>query len=365
LRVVQRAGTSALYARGTVRGRSVFQSLGTDDPGLAEEACAALSASLFRAAVHGVEAKPKVTFAAAALVYLERPTDKPVSTHTKMALRRVLTHFGPSKVCDAIDQQAIDAAGRALCKPGATAATVLRAVTTPVRAVLSYAAERGWCVALRFAKAKGGGRRTDWFTPSEAEALIEAAADHVKPLLAFLFGTGARMGEAVALDWVDVDLRHARCVFRDTKNGLDRIVELPPRAVAALSGLTGVRKGPVFLAPQGNPAWKGCKWVAYRLSGDNKHGSGGGQIKRAWATALKGAGIARHLTPHHARHAFATWHYCVHKDAFRLMGDGGWKTVSMVQRYAKLAPNGMRAEIEAFWAGVDSAKSVQFLAKTA
>jgi integrase len=366
LRVVRRAGSASLYARGTVGGKSVFQSLGTDDLRLAEEACAALAAKLFRAAVHGIAPKPKVTFAAAALAYLERPTDRPVSRHTKMALRRILTHFGPSALCEATDQAAIDAAGRALCKPGATAATVLRAVTTPVKAVLTYAAERGWCAAPRFRKAKGGGKRTDWFAPAEAEALIQAAAPHVKPLLVILFCTGARMGEAVALDWADVDLKHARCVFRDTKTSHDRIVDLPPRAVTVLASLAGDRKGPVFLAPKGNPAWAGCKWVPYRLSGDNKHGSGGGQIKKAWATAMKGAEITRHLTPHHARHSFATWHYCVHKDAFRLMEDGGWRTVTMVQRYAKLAPNGMRAEIEAFWARPDScAPAVHTLAKTA
>ena len=41
LKVVVRAGSSALYLRGTVRGQRIFESVGTDDPELAEEARAA------------------------------------------------------------------------------------------------------------------------------------------------------------------------------------------------------------------------------------------------------------------------------------------------------------------------------------
>jgi integrase len=315
-------------------------------------------AELYRRVLHGT--KPTATFAQAALAYLKRPTeDRPISTHTKMAIGRVAAHFGAAIMCDQIDQTAIDAAARALCSSDAKAATILRAVTTPTKAVLTYAARRGWCNLPAFESAKGGGKRTDWFTPAEAAATIDGAATHLKPLLAFLFCTGARVGEAVALEWPNVDLKYNRVTLLGeqdddgrggTKNGLDRIVDLPPRAIVALSKLTH-RTGRVFLAPVGNPSAKTKRWEPYRLSGDNKFGSGGGQIKRSWATALKTAGITRHLTPHHARHTWATWAYCTHKDLIRLRQDGGWKTTSQCERYAKLAPDGMRAEIEAFWAG--------------
>ena len=81
-------------------------------------------------------------------------------------------------------------------------------------------------------------------------------------------------------------------MLRETKNGTDRIVDLPPRAVAALASLSA-RLGRVFLAPHGNPAFGRVQMVPYQLSGDNKFGSGGGQIKRSWATALKGAEVWR------------------------------------------------------------------------
>jgi hypothetical protein len=193
--------------------------------------------------------------------------------------------------------------------------------------------------------------RTDWFRSAEAEAMIGAAAEHLKPMLIFLFCTGARVGEAVALEWTSVDLRHARATLRETKNGDDRIVDLSTRAVAALPNLQGERTGRVFRNHRGEP---------FRLSGDNKFGSGGGQIKRSWKTALAGAKINRHLTPHHARHTWATLHYLVHKDIVRLRIDGSWKTISQCERYTKLAPDGLRQEAEGFMAGTSTcAESVQ------
>ena len=349
LKVIKRG--SSYYLQGTIRGRRIREAVGTDNAAIAEEARVVREAELLRAAIHGT--KETVTFAQAALDYLSRPADgRPISAHSKMALGRIAKHFGPKLRCDQIDQRAIDLAGRALCPNAKKAVTIHRAVTTPVRAVLNYAARRGWCPVPNFETAKGGGKRTDWFTPAEANAMIAAAADHLRPLLTFLFCTGARMGEAVALDWSAIDLGNARAVLRETKNGDDRIVDLCPRVVAALSCLPGERTGRVFLCPVGNPKAKTPTMAPYRLSGDNIFGSGGGQIKRSWATALKASGIARHLTPHHTRHSWATWKALVYDgNLLKLKHEGGWRSITMCERYAKLAPDGMRGSAEAFFAG--------------
>ena len=73
---------------------------------------------------------------------------------------------------------------------------------------------------------------------------------------------------------------------------------------------------------------------------------------------MKAAGITRHVTPHHARHTWASWHYAVHKDMLLLRHDGGWAKTDMVERYTHLTPRGMAPEIEAFW-GVPGAEVVQ------
>lgn len=334
LKVISRKGTTTLYLRGTVRGLRIFESAGTDDPDLAEEARAAREAELYRAAVHGT--RPRVTFAAAALDYLRHEQR---SVATKLAINKLLKHFGPATACDEIDQARIDRAARSICRSTASPATKLRQVVGPTKAVLNHAARRDWCPAPHFERMRGARKRTEWLTPAEAAAQIEAAAAHLRPLLAFLYCTGARLGEAVVLQWEDVDLQHARATLRDTKNGLDRIVDLPPLAVAALAGLSH-RDGEVFRHRRGH---------AYRPTSDDETAPRGGQIRKGWATALAKAGVAKRVTPHHARHSWASWHYAVHRDLLKLKDDGCWQSVSQVERYAKLVPPGLVPEILAFW----------------
>ena len=337
LRIVTRKGSATLYLRGTVRGIRIFESAGTSDWTLAGEARAARETEIFRGAVHGF-APARIGWAEAALSYLQA---EPRSPSTLVFVQKLTRHFG-TKACRDIDQLAIDAAGRALCRPTAKPATKLRNVVAPARAVLLHAHRRGWCDAPQLEIAKPGPPRTDWLTPAEAEAMIAAAGrwnSHVRPLLVFLFCTGARTGEALSLDWADVNLQHARLVLRDTKGGGDRHVDLPPRAVIEMANL-GHRTGKVFRQ------WRG---KAYRATEAGKAGSYGGQIAKAWASCLAASGISRHLTPHHARHSWASWHYAVHKDMLLLKHAGGWAKTDMVERYAHLTPPGMAPDALRFW----------------
>jgi len=333
LKVVSRPGTASLYLRGTVRGWRVFESTGTDDPELAEERRATREAELYRAAVHGV--RPKVTFAAAVVDYLEHA---PRSQNTRIMLGRIVRHLTAAATCDQIDQQTVDRAARSICARGA-APTRHRNVVTPVKAVLNHAARRGWCEAPRFERAPPARKRTEWLTPAEAEAQIAKAAKHARPWLAFLYCTGARVSEMIELEWQHVNLQQARATLRDTKNGSDRIVELCPRAVAVLASLPH-RDGRVFRQRRAK---------AYRSTDDSKGESYGGQVRGAWHGALRRAGITRRVTPHAARHSWATWHYAVHRDPMLLRDDGGWESISQVERYAKLAPQSLAHDALAFW----------------
>ena len=173
--------------------------------------------------------------------------------------------------------------------------------------------------------------------------MITAAASRFRPLLTFLFCTGARVGEAIDLDWADVDMQHCQAVLRDTKNGDERTVALTARMVAAFAAIQGEREGRVFRKPGGDP---------YRSTNDTNRGAEGGQIKRVFASAVRAAGVTKHLTPHHCRHSWATWHYAVHRDPMLLRDEGGWRTISQVERYAKIAPANMKDEVLAFWGGV-------------
>lgn len=330
------------YLRGTIAGQRIFESLRTDSKAIAEEARINRQFELQRHAVHGT--KPEVTFAAAAAAYLEHEQR---SGTTRAYVRKLLLHFGERTTCRDINQDAVDRAGKTIC-PKAKPQSVRRQVVTPLTAILSFASRRGWCAPPHFEVAKGGGRRTDWITPAEAEAMIAGAADHLHPMLTFMFCTGARVGEMLSLDWRDVNLQYAQVTLRDTKNGDDRRVALPPRAVAALAGIPH-REGAVFQHPvQGQRAGKPVRMTPYRQN-DDAGQAYGGQIKKGWHTAREKAGIARHVTPHHARHSWSTWHYALHRDIMKLRDAGGWRTVAMVERYAKTPPDGLAEAVARFW----------------
>lgn len=340
LKLVRRDGSPFWYIRGTVRGASIFESTGLDNEEQAEEARALREAELIRASVHGDKAVR--TFAEAVASYLEAGGE---ATHLEPLLKR-LGRLPLAK----IGQAAIDAAAAAL-KPGASPATLNRQIYTPAAAVLHHAARKQWCdkpVIARPAQPKG---RVRWITHDEAERLIEAAG-HLRPLVVFLLSTGARIGEALSLDWRNVDLERGHVQLLDTKNGTDRGVPLHPRAVAELEALPH-RKGAVFRRHYGGVRWNGT----VRPVGDpyaDREGEGGGQVKTAWGSMLKRAGL-ENFTPHDCRHTWATWHYMANRDLGALMELGGWKSPDMVMRYAHVNTDHLRDGVEAAW----RAKSVQ------
>ena len=135
--------------------------------------------------------------------------------------------------------------------------------------------------------------------------------------------TGARAGEALWLDWHNVDLTRSHVTFVNTKNDESRGVPLNQRALLALANLPH-REGEVFRRPDGLP---------YERPKRVEDTSAGSRIKKAFAGACKRAGI-RDFSPHDCRHTWATWHYAQNRDLGALMKLGGWKTIAMVMRYA-------------------------------
>ncbi len=67
-----------------------------------------------------------------------------------------------------------------------------------------------------------------------------------------------------------------------------------------------------------------------------------GISSRIWKNALAKAGIAD-FRWHDLRHTWATWQRKAGTPTYELQRLGGWKTVSMVDRYAHIAPEGLQA----------------------
>lgn len=344
------------YVRGAVRGQVVYETTGTDERARAEAYRAKREAQLWDRSVFGERAV--VPFVQAAVAYLE--SRKPAAGDARR-VERLAEHFRGVSLA-AIDQNAVDRAIKALCAVDAKPSTHLRSVVIPLTAVLTFAAKRGWCDRPTFDRPRQARGRTAWLTPTNAVGLRDAAGERLRPLIAFLLGTGARVAEALDLTWDDVDLKRGSCVLRDTKNGKDRIVRLPPATVVALANLTE-RQGAVFRRPDGEPY-------------ADKEREEGGQFKSAWRGACLRAGLGRweqakkthpaledaaerrpftpviwrpSITPHGLRHTWATWYYATTQDALRLMHMGGWSGLSLVERYAHLATSRIIPDLPKFW----------------
>jgi integrase len=137
------------------------------------------------------------------------------------------------------------------------------------------------------------------------------------------------MAEAIELEWRDVDLTGARVIFWRTKSGEPRRAFLPPAVVAALVSLPD-RDGRVF-------RWKGGDYA-------DRGRQMGGHIKTAWKGAIRRAGLDPAVTPHDLRHTWASWHYAVNRDLLALKVEGGWSSVTLVERYAHLLPAGHKGQ---------------------
>jgi integrase len=319
LKLVRRHGGQSWYIRGTIAGCHVDESTRTAERKVAEAILARRSWELQQASVFGRKA---------VATYLEAVYDYLQAGGEKRYQRPLVDHFGNMPL-GKIDQSAIDRAARIIC-PDAAPSTVNRQVYTPVSAVLKHAAQRDMCEWRPIQRPKQPAVRVRYLTPDEADRLIVACGEHIRPLVIFLIYTGCRIGEALHLDWREVDLARRHVQFLKTKNGEARGAPLHARIEEALKKLPH-REGRVFRRPDGH---------AYQEKLD-----GGGSIKTAFRGACRRAGLGN-FTPHDCRHTFATWYYARTRDLIGLMEIGGWKSERMVLRYAHVNVDHLTASVD-------------------
>jgi len=138
---------------------------------------------------------------------------------------------------------------------------------------------------------------------SDVEAILEAAGAAGTPLalrdralLEVLYGTGARISEAVGLDVDDVD-RVDRTVLLRGKGSKERLVPIGTFALEAVEAyVTRARPDLVSARTQAGALFLNSR---------------GGRLSRqsAWAVLVKAAeraGVTREVSPHTLRHSFAT-----------------------------------------------------------
>jgi integrase/recombinase XerD len=140
---------------------------------------------------------------------------------------------------------------------------------------------------------------------ADVESILEAAGSggttlalRDRALLEVLYGTGARISEAVGLDVDDVDRVEGTVLLRG-KGSKERLVPIGSYALSALDAyLTRARPE---LAAVGSSDRAGALFLNAR----------GGRLSRqsAWTVLVKAAdraGVTRDVSPHTLRHSFAT-----------------------------------------------------------
>jgi integrase len=279
LKLKRRPNTPNWIMRGTVRGQSIEETTGTSDYQAAEAIRIQREKEILDRSVYGT--KITTTFAEAALDYLKFGGREGDGGEVRF-LKPIIDHFSIT-LLHKIGQDEIDRAAKALY-PKAGPATRNRQAYTPIAAILKHAARKGWCatpVLRRPSQPKG---KLRWLKPDEADRLIDACAPHLRPIVTFLIYTGARAGEAVWLDWRNVDLAKRQVTFPQTKNGMPRSVPLHPRVLEALRG-NNHRSGPVFRTHKGQPYSAPSK-------DNDADTSAGSRINGAFFTACKRAGLS-------------------------------------------------------------------------
>jgi integrase len=290
------------HYRGTIAGRRIRGTTETSEKARAQRIAAEREQREWTRHLDGPGAT--LSFADAAIAYRQ-------AGKTTRFLDRVEDYWRDTLVKD-ITSQTVRAAAIKLY-PNAGAATRNRQAVVPTQAIVNFAAENDWCPHLKVHRFKVKTKIKEPVTAEWVDKFVEHASPHLGALCMFMYGTGARIGEAVALTWANVDLQARIAIIRQSKIGGDeREAHLPTRLLAAISNIPSNR----------NPEER-----VFRYTHANA-------VRQVWNNAIARAGIKR-LSPHSCRHGFATT--MLHKgiDVKTVAERGGWKDVAtLVKTYA-------------------------------
>lgn len=182
--------------------------------------------------------------------------------------------------------------------------------------------------------------RVRFLTKEDRDRLIGSYVAHVQPVITMLAFHGPRVQTALQIQWGvnGVDMEREAIRLNQSKNAVIQSVPMHWR----------VKDVPL---PIGEDRGKPTKAHGFL----NKHGQpfqdtrlaaipGGNPLKRAHATALARAEI-EDFTVHDWRHHWASHCVMAGIDLITIMHMGGWKALRMVQRYASVGLDHMRAAV--------------------
>jgi integrase len=160
-------------------------------------------------------------------------------------------------------------------------------------------------------------RKERYLFHEEIPHLLKVCDGDLRDMAVCALGTGMRASEILGLDRNSVNMKDRVVILTDTKNGDRRIVPLPPQVVDMLTHRpTPLRE--IF------PGWTL------------------GRLERAFTRAVRRAKLTG-VTFHTLRHTFASHAVMNGVDLYTLAQILGHHDLSMVRRYAHLAPAHLQA----------------------
>jgi integrase len=175
-------------------------------------------------------------------------------------------------------------------------------------------------------------------TAFEERAVWKALSPDLRPLLIVSVHTGLRWSEQRALQWRDIDLLAGFMTVRHSKNGRSRQVPMNSLVQLMLLDLATQRRRPDdprelgFQCPYRDPD----KFFPAALE----------RARKALEAQGEDSGHLEGYTWHGNRHTFASRLVMAGVDLRSVQQLGGWQSLAMVQRYAHLAPEHLRAAVE-------------------
>jgi integrase len=181
-------------------------------------------------------------------------------------------------------------------------------------------------------------KRLRYLTDDEESRLLGALPERLRALIVVAIHTGLRKGELLKLTWDAMDFVSSTIDVREAKSGEGRRMPMNSVVRATLAGLRNERRARLRARVVNRAEASGHVFSA-------PHGGYLHDLNRYWYPALKRAAIGN-LHFHDLRHTFATRYMMSGGDLYTLQILLGHKTAVMVQRYAHLSAQHLKAEVE-------------------
>lgn len=235
-------------------------------------------------------------------------------------VKRIVEHFGEVPL-DQVDRGRLVQFRNELLARELANSTVNHYLAT-CKQILRECLERREIDRVPRLRALTPNKRLRWLTRADAGRLLDQLPPHQREMAVFALETGLRRSNVCKLQWVHVDLS-ARLLSLPgdmMKNGAALCVPLSAGALQILRSRRGIDDRYVF-------TWRGRPMTR--------------KLCPTWYRALGRAGI-QDMRWHDLRHTWASWHAQRGTPLLALQQLGGWKTSSMVSRYAHMNADHLR-----------------------